>query len=168
MSTADPEPLEAAIAALRRAPRATVLRVLDLLEGLDAYGPDPSAEAISEAHAWTDRIGAEQRRALIAESFTRDEAARLVGVTPQAVSDKLGRGEPLGVKEGREWRLPKWQFDLDGVLPGLHEVGAAFPGGVVALSRWMARENADLGGLTPRAAIIRGQSRDVLRLIRAL
>ncbi len=62
MFTADPEPLEAAIAALRRAPRATVLRVLDLLEGLDAYGPDPSAEAISEAHAWTDRIGAEQRR----------------------------------------------------------------------------------------------------------
>ena len=121
--------------------------------------------------AWNVSTAVDRRLRLAEGSLTRDAAARLLGVSPQAVSDMLDRGDLIGLKQGREWRLPEWQFDADaprGVLPGFREVVAAFPASVVALSRWMERENPDLGGSSPRAALQKGNTADVLRLVRAL
>ena len=92
-------------------------------------------------------------------------------MSAQAVSDMLDRGALVGLKEGREWRIPAWQFDEEsptGVLPGLRDLGSHFPGSVVSLSRWIERENPDLDGMTPRAALRRGNVEGVLRLVDAI
>jgi hypothetical protein len=168
-----------AIDALRHSSGETVRFILESLRAGsadadtvdEAFGPEPSKEAFAEAVAWNVSVGVERRRKLIEGSLSRDAAARRLGVSPQAVSDMLDRGDLIGLKHGREWRLPEWQFDADsprGLVPGLREVVAAFPASVVALSRWIERENPDLQGLSPRAALQKGNASDVLRLVRAL
>jgi hypothetical protein len=159
-----------AMAALAVASDETVARVLEILRD-DAWGPEPRPEAIAEAAEWNAEVGLGRRRELIAQSIGRDEAARLLGVTPQAVSDAIKRGAVIGLKEGREWKLPRWQFSPDaprGVVPGLRELVAHFPAGIAALSRWAQSENADLAGLTPVAALQRGRVAEVLALARVL
>ena len=178
-ATADGESLRAAIAALRHSSRGMVLLVLASLraqEGGDtaldgAFGPEPAARAYQEAVAWNLSVATERRQHVIAGSLTRHEAAGRLGVSAQAVSNMLDRGALLGLKAGREWRIPTWQFDQaspTGVLAGLRELGARFPGSVVALSRWIEQPNSDLVGLTPGAALRRGNVEDVVRLVRAL
>jgi excisionase family DNA binding protein len=157
-----------AVAALERAPDDAVAAVLALLE---AYGPEPTAQAVSDAAAWNTAISAERRRLLIERSVTREQAAEILDVTAQAVSSMLRRGGLAGFKVGREWRLPRWQFDPDsdsGLLSGLRDVLAGYPGSVVGLSRWIETESPDLDGLTPRMALQRGRVGEVLVLIRAL
>jgi excisionase family DNA binding protein len=136
-----------AVAALERAPNAAVVAVLELLQ---AYGPEPTAEAA----AWNAAVGIE-RRVLLEQSITRDEAAEILGVTSQAVSAMLKRGDLAALKVGRERRLPRWQFDPDsdsGILPGLRDVLASYPASLVAMSRWAETESPDLGGIRPRSA----------------
>lgn len=178
-ATADSKVLGEAIDALRHSSGETVRFILQSLRagsaGADtldrAFGPEPTKEAFAEAVAWNVSTGMERRRNLIEHSLSRDAAARRLGVSPQAVSDMLDRNDLIGLKQGREWRLPEWQFDADsarGLLPGLREVVEAFPASVVALSRWIERENPDLQGSSPRAALQNGDAADVLRLVRAL
>ncbi len=160
-----------AIAALEQASERTVMTVLELLRASEIYGPEPTYEAVTQAAAWNATIGAERRRALVETSITREEAAALLGVSAQAVSAIIKRGDLAGLKIGREWRLPRWQFDPDsesGLLPGLRAVLEASPVSLVALSRWIQTETSDLGALTPRSALQHGQLSDVLRLLRAI
>jgi len=178
-ATADPKALRELSAALRHTSRDMVLLILAGLRAeagssapLDeAFGPEPSQAAFADAIAWNVAVGTERRRDVIRQSVTRHEAARRLGVSAQAVSYMLDRGALVGLKEGREWRLPEWQFELEsptGVLAGLRDIAARFPASVVALSRWIQHENADLGGLTPRAALRRGNVQDVVRLVETL
>ena len=149
--------------------RGTPLAVLNLLSASDPYGPEPSSPAVAES--WSASIGAQRRQALVEVSINREEAAAQLGVSAQAVSAMIKRGDLAGLKVAREWRLPRWQFDPDsesGLLPGLRAVLEASPGSLVALSRWIQTETADLGGLTPRSALQNGQSSHVLRLLRAI
>ena len=157
-----------AVAALERAPAEAVAAVLELLS---AYGPEPTPAAVEEAAAWNAVVSVERRRALIEQSITREDAAEILGVTPQAVSNMLSRGDLAGIKVGREWRLPRWQFDpgsATGTLAGLRDMLAGFPGSLVALSRWVEIETPDLDGLTPRSALLHGRVADVLVLMKAV
>ena len=178
-ATADRESLRAAIAALRHSSRGMVLLVLASLRAQEAgdtpldgaFGPEPAAGAYREAVAWNLSVATERRQRLIAGSLTRHEAANRLRVSAQAVSDMLDRGTLLGLKAGREWRIPAWQFDEaspTGILAGLRELGARFPGGVVSLSRWIEQPNADLDGLSPEVALRRGNVEGVVQLVRAL
>lgn len=178
-TTTDRESLRDAIDALRHSSRGMVLLVLASLraqEGGDthldgAFGREPSASEYAEAVAWNLSVATERRRQVIGRSLARREAAGRLGVSAQAVSDMLDRGALVGLKEGREWRIPAWQFDGEsptGILPGLRVVASRFPGSVVSLSRWMDRENPDLDGMTPLAALRRGNVEDVLRLVDAI
>ena len=178
-ATADRESLREAIDALRHSSRGMVLLVLASLraqEGSDtrlddAFGREPSASEYAEAVAWNLSVATARRQRLIARSVARHEAASRLGVSPQAVSEMLDRGALVGLREGREWRIPAWQFDEEsptGVLPGLRDLGSRFPGSVVSLSRWIERENPDLDGMTPRAALRRGNVEGVLRLVHAI
>ena len=77
----------------------------------------------------------------------------------------LDRGALLGLKEGREWRIPAWQLDPErptGVLPGVGDVARAYTGGLVSLSSWIQRPNPDLGGATPRDVLARGAVNEVV------
>jgi excisionase family DNA binding protein len=83
----------------------------------------------------------------------RLQAAELLGISPQRVTDKLESRRLVGIKVGREWRLPRWQFDPDntsGALPDLDVLQAAFPGGPVSLSRWIMRPHPEFTG-APRS-----------------
>ena len=113
----------------------------------------------------------QQRRDLAANSFSREAAAELLGISPQSVTDKLESRKLVGIKVGREWRLPRWQFDPDnttGTLPELNVLQAAFPGGPVSLSRWMMRPNPEFDGRTPREETIANGSASVIKVARNL
>ena len=113
----------------------------------------------------------QQRRDLAANSIGREAAAELLGISPQSVTDKLESRKLVGIKVGREWRLPRWQFDPDnttGTLPELNVLQAAFPGGPVSLSRWMMRPNPEFDGRTPREETIANGSASVIKVARNL
>jgi hypothetical protein len=112
-----------------------------------------------------------RRRALERESLSRAEAADLLGMSPQAVTDALEAHRIVGFKRGRQWVIPAWQFDADteqGVVPELERLTGAFPGGIVALSAWALRPSPDLDGASPRTALAAGDVDRVLASAAAL
>jgi hypothetical protein len=110
-------------------------------------GPD-SVTAVKAVFAdLSDQFA--QRQQLAANGISRDDATELLGITAQSVTAKLASRKLVGIKVGREWRLPTWQFDPDvptGVLPDLDTLHAVFPGGPVSLSRWMLRTQPEFDG----------------------
>jgi hypothetical protein len=142
-------------------------------DDLDAtyWGPAPDSVTVSQA-AFSDlQDQFATRRQLSEKSISRDEAARLLDVAPQSITAKLATHKLVGLKVGREWRLPLWQFDPDapsGVLPDLGTLQSAFPGGVVSLSQWMQREQPEFEGRPPREEMVLRGSGSVIALAQAL
>lgn len=135
----------------------------------DPWGPQPSAEEVEAAVDRAERAREAALTATLASSLGRQEVAVRLGVTPQAVSDRRKRGHLLGIKRGREWWFPRWQFGDDGPLPGLAAVAKAYPGSVLALSAWVVQPHADLDGRTPAAELERPGGEDrVLALLEAI
>lgn len=135
------------------------------------WGPAPSRAATASATLNDLRRQHAARRALADSGITRKDAADLLGISPQAVTERLDTRQLVGVKTGREWRIPTWQFDLDsatGVLPALDRLQQVFPGGPVSLSKWVHRPSPDLDGLAPRDALARDDSDRVCALADAL
>ncbi|ORB89300.1 antitoxin Xre/MbcA/ParS toxin-binding domain-containing protein [Mycobacterium persicum] len=142
-------------------------------DGLDErfWGPAPDSMTAAEAVVADLTEQFAQRRDLAANSIGREAAAKLLGISPQSVTDKLESRKLVGIKVGREWRLPRWQFDPDnttGTLPELNLLQAAFPGGPVSLSRWMMRPNPEFEGRTPREETIAHGSASVIDVARNL
>lgn len=111
------------------------------------------------------------RRAVLEASLTRAEAASLLQVSEQAVLDRLEAGDLIGLKEGREWRLPSWQFDPDaerGFVPELMKLRQVFPGGAVSLTEWVTTPSADLDGATPAEKLSAGRVNEVVQLAKGL
>jgi hypothetical protein len=143
------------------------------VDGLDErfWGPAPDSVTAAEAVVadLTDQFA--QRRDLAANSISRGAAAKLLSISAQSVTDKLEAQKLVGIKVGREWRLPRWQFDPDnvtGALPDLDVLQAAFPGGPVSLSRWIMRRNPEFDGRTPREEAVAHGSASVIKVARAL
>lgn len=135
------------------------------------WGPSPDSVTAAEAVVadLTDQFA--QRRNLAANGVSREAAAKMLAISPQSITDKLESGKLLGIKVGRQWRLPRWQFDPDnttGVLPDLDVLQAAFPGGPVSLSRWINRPNPEFDGRTPRDEMVAHGSASVMKVVRAL
>jgi len=159
---------------LRDAPAAEVDRVLTATRGqpeqnLDAtlWGAEPNREQAAAGVLANLRKQFAGRQVLEGNSVSRAEAAELLGTSDQAVTDALEARRLLGFKRGRRWLIPAWQFDPEaerGVVPGLGELAAAFPGGLVALSGWVTRTSPDLDGRTPREALAKGDEEAVMRL----
>ncbi|MFT4218705.1 MAG: hypothetical protein QM619_16175 [Micropruina sp.] len=133
------------------------------------WGRAPDRVERKEAALANLRAQYEARRRVLEASLTRGEAAELLEVSEQAILDRLRTGDVIGLKKGREWRLPVWQFSPDaerGVLPGLARLGEAFPGGVVSMTNWATRRHPDLGGATPADRLAAGQVEDVIKAAR--
>ncbi|MGA7132052.1 MAG: DNA-binding protein [Mycobacterium sp.] len=135
------------------------------------WGPAPdSVTAVKAVFAdLSDQFA--QRQQLAANGISRDAAAELLGITAQSVTAKLASRKLVGIKVGREWRVPTWQFDPDvptGVLPDLDTLQAVFPGGPVSLSRWMLRTQPDFDGRNAREEMILHGSKPVIELARVL
>lgn len=142
-------------------------------DGLDEalWGTAPDSAALSHAVFAHLRDQFAQRRQLAERSISRGEAAELLGVAAQSITTRLAAGKLVGMKIGRQWRLPPWQFDPSspaGVLPNLDELQEAFPGGPVSLSRWMVHVEPEFGGRTPVQEMVARGSEPVIALARAL
>jgi hypothetical protein len=142
-------------------------------DGLDErfWGLAPDSVTAAEAVVADLADQFAQRRELAANSIGRGAAAELLSISPQSVTEKLESRKMVGIKVGREWRLPRWQFDPDnvtGALPDLDVLQAAFPGGPVSLSRWIMRPNPEFAGRTPRDEAVAHGSASVVKVARAL
>lgn len=123
-------------------------------EGLDPslWGAAPSSREVLAAEESVKEELLRKRESVIKASITRAEAAHRLGISPQSVSDWIARGEVLAFQDGREWRIPAWQFEPTadrGLKVGLKELALAFGGGVVGLSIWATTQQADFAGKTP-------------------
>lgn len=142
-------------------------------EALDEslWGAGPSAAQLRSAALQGLKDDFVGRRDLLSVSLSRSEVAELLGVSPQAVLDRLRDGDLVGLKDGREWRIPMWQVNAGaerGFVPGIAELRRVFPGGVVALSRWATTPNVDLDGMAPADILAAGRVEDVIAVAGAL
>jgi hypothetical protein len=117
------------------------------------WGPDPSEAELTEARRAGDGAAQAALDTALTDALSRDAAAQRIGVSPQAVSDRVKAGKLVGLRRGREWRFPSWQFADDGTLPGLDELIATWPSTPLALSTWAVTPSPDLEGRTPAQAL---------------
>src|SRR5574340_379743 len=124
------------------------------------WGRGPSPAERKQAALENLRRQYQARRAVVEASLTRSEAAELFDVSEQPVLDRLLAGDLVGLKKGREWRLPSWQFSADaeqGFVPGLARLRRVFPGGAVSLTEWATAPNTELEDATPAEAFAAGR-----------
>jgi len=134
------------------------------------WGPAPDPDQRREAALANLRQQYDVRRQVIDASLTRPEVSQLLDVSEQAVLDRLEAGDLVGLKKGREWRLPAWQFSADaerGFVPGISRLLEVFPGGIVTLSEWATRPHVELAGATPVAELVAGRVDEVLAAAQA-
>lgn len=100
--------------------------------------------------------------ALVGTSLTVAEAARLLGVDPSRIRQRLLARTLIGIKLGQGWRLPRWQFDDARVLPGLEVLAPRFAPHLspLIIRDWMLRSEPDFADETHEAL----SPRDWLRL----
>ncbi len=97
--------------------------------------------------------GREAWRDVFAGAFDLKAAAGRLGVSPATVDEMVHRDELVAVRLGGAWLLPAWQFDADGVLPGIPRVLESWPGSTVSLSMWACTPSGELRGRTPAQAL---------------
>lgn len=115
--------------------------------------------------------------ALIETSLSTAEAATMLDVDVSRIRQRIRERSLYGVEYEGEWRLPRFQFERNKVLPGLTEVLSALPAGLNPLdvATWFLEPNIDLEAdedappMSPRAWLLRGSSpRTVTQLARHL
>lgn len=91
--------------------------------------------------------GALEYDSLLRESYDPEEAAKILQVNTSRIRQRLGRQRTLfGIKDGRGWRLPKFQFARRRLVPGIGQVFAGLPPDMhpVAVYRWFVTPHPDL------------------------
>ena len=85
---------------------------------------------------------------LVSKGFTLERAARILAVNPSRLRQRLAARTLYGVKEGRSWRIPTFQFDarrkklvrgIDKVFPKIR--ADAHP---LAVATWFSNPHQDL------------------------
>lgn len=135
------------------------------------WGPSPSLEDQLLAEKSNLQEAYEARRGVLRRSISRSEAAARLHVSEQAVTKQLERGSLLGLKEKGRWAIPSWQLDPDtesGVVPGIEQLTAVFPGGPVALAQWAVRPSVDLDGRNPRDLLLANRAEEVIAMAAGL
>ena len=107
---------------------------------------EPAPLATGEAHL-LHRATAEYAR-LLTDSYSVEEAAAVLGVNGSRVRQRLtARPRTLfGLKIGKSWRIPKFQFHGRRLIPGLEAVLPRLPASLhpVAVYRWLTSPSPDL------------------------
>ena len=85
---------------------------------------------------------------LLQSSLSVEQAAKLLSVNPSRVRQRL-TGHPrtlYGIKEGKAWRVPRFQFAGRKAVPGVAAVIGALPPDLhpVAVRRWLTTPHPDL------------------------
>jgi len=109
----------------------------DEVAGLEAVRADLRPRRPRERDPRAD--AAATYAAVLAASLSVADVARALGVDSSRVRHRLAAGQLLGVRRTDGWRLPAWQFGVDGrPLPGIERVLRVLSGEVhpVAASRF--------------------------------
>jgi hypothetical protein len=138
------------------------------------------AQGRSVADAGLDELARRMTAMVPAESpvneqfgpfYRTDQVARLLGITRQAVADRIRKRSLLAMRtRDGTWVYPTFQFMERGILPGLVDTLRCFDFAVAdgwAVAAWLTSPSAGLGGRRPldrlRAA---GGGADVLSVAR--
>jgi hypothetical protein len=133
------------------------------------WGEVPSPQRLAAAREVGERARETALAGALDGALTREQTAARLGVTPQAVSERMKAAKLTAIRRGREWRFPVWQFSDDDVLPGLAELIAAWPSTPLALSTWATKPAFDLDGRAPAQELSRpGGAKRVLDLAEAI
>jgi excisionase family DNA binding protein len=114
------------------------------------WGSAPSPDQISAARLAAEAMRRDAIAAVLNGALTRDQAAERLGITAQAVSERLKARTLTAIRRGREWRFPAWQFTDDATLPALKQLIEAWPGTELSLSAWAIKPSVDLDGIARR------------------
>jgi hypothetical protein len=124
----------------------------DEVAALEAVGADLSPRGRREADPRA--AAAAGYAAVLAETLTVNEVAARLHIDASRVRHRLGAGTLLGIRRSSGWRLPAWQFGVDGrPLPGLERVLRALPARThpVVVARFFATAQPEL--VVGRAAV---------------
>ncbi len=92
-------------------------------------------------------------RDVFADALDIKGAAERLGISSATVDEMVHRGDLVAVRLGGAWLLPAWQFNTNGVLPGVPRVLESWPGSTVSLSMWACTPSGELRGRTPAQAL---------------
>ena len=138
---------------------------------LERAGFDLSPRDLGEADPLA--LGAAEFAAMLATSLTTSQAARRLGVASSRIRQRLTASHPTlyGIRLDSGWRIPIFQFEEGGLLPGLGRVVSALSTELhpVAVYRWFTTPNPDLwpgdladGPLCPRDWLRLGRAPDAV------
>lgn len=117
-------------------------------EVLERGGLDLSPWESEEERGGEEALGltASRYALMLAGGLGTGEAAGRLGVSDGRVRQRLAERSLYGIKTGRGYRLPAFQFARDGEVPRVGEVLRALPPGLhpVAVENWFTGPNPDL------------------------
>jgi hypothetical protein len=119
-------------------------RHVDPLADFDA--PLSSANAAREV-ALAETEAAARRQVLLRETVSAQDAARLTKRSRQSLERFRRQGRVIALREGNQWRYPRWQFDPDqsgGLVPGIAESATALHLSPVGTAYWFVRRHPTL------------------------
>jgi hypothetical protein len=171
----------AARAALaRNRPLTTAITPSSLRRSADDFSA-AEAEALRSVGAFKDETPVEpdndpllrsqaQYMALLEESLSAAEAAKLLHVDVSRVRQRLRERSLFGIEYEGSWRLPRFQFERRLVIPGLAQILKALPTDLFALDvvDWFVLPDSDLqldsdtAPLSPREWLLSGRPVEVV------
>jgi hypothetical protein len=114
--------------------------------GFDEAGFKDEPLSKGQANPVSEGIKAYQR--LLNESLSTDEAARLLGVQESRIRQRLIGEQPslYGIKQGKSWRIPKFQFVKRRLITGIEKVIRELNPTLhpVEVWRWFTTKNQEL------------------------
>jgi hypothetical protein len=146
---------------------------LDALRGVGAFKDDVVVGADNDPLIRSQA----QYMALLEESLTAAEAAKLLRVDVSRVRQRLRERSLFGLEYEGSWRLPRFQFERRLVIPGLAQVLKALPSDLFPLDvvDWFLlpdpelQSDSDASPLSPREWLLSGRAIEtVARLARDL
>lgn len=161
-----------------RAMEATVERVLDRVrESLLDIEKRYRAGGRSVAELGIDEVARRMASAVPAPSpvndeigpfYRTDQVVSLLGITRQAVNERLGKRTMLGMQtRDGVWVYPVYQFEDRGILPRLPEVLRSFDrrADPWAVAAWLVSKDARLGGERPLDRVRAGGALDRVKFL---
>jgi hypothetical protein len=111
--------------------------------------------------------------ALVGTAYTVAEAARLLAIDQSRVRHRLAAGSLYGIKVVGGWRLPRFQFDGNRLVPGIEHVFPRMASGMhpLAVMGWFTSPDPDLVHegvtLSPRDWLLAGGDWETVAAIAA-